>query len=130
MSRGSVAVTSWGRGAAKSAASRVAAACGSPVNSAPGSWQAVRTHHWNPSRPLCRIAVQLPWVTRLWEIAVSGQHADPAAAAGVSFDTVFASSIFRIAYGPGFLGPGQDTGGYAASLAEMQIAYLVTGPRM
>ena len=24
------------------------------------------THHWWPSRPLCRIDVQLPWTVRLW----------------------------------------------------------------
>ena len=28
---------------------------------------AVSTHHWWPSRPLCRIDVQLPWTVRLWE---------------------------------------------------------------
>ncbi len=58
--------------------------------------------------------------------AVSGRHNNPAAAAGASFDTVFASEVFRAAYGPGFLGSGKDAGDYAARLA----AYLVTGPRV
>ncbi len=37
-----------------------------PVNSFVASW-AVSTHHWKPSRPWWRIAVQLPCVVRLWE---------------------------------------------------------------
>jgi hypothetical protein len=59
--------------------------------------------------------------------AVCGQHPDPAAAAGASFDAVFASAVFRTAYGPGFLHPGQDAGDYTARLAQMQAAYLTTG---
>jgi AcrR family transcriptional regulator len=59
--------------------------------------------------------------------AVSGQHADPATAAGASFDAVFASAVFRTAYGPSFLRSGQDADDHAARLAEMQAAYLIAG---
>ena len=59
--------------------------------------------------------------------AVCGQHTDPAAAASASFDAVFASAVFRTAYGPGFPGTDQDADEHTARLADMQGAYLIAG---
>jgi len=57
--------------------------------------------------------------------AVCGQHSDPAAAASASFDAVFASAVFRTAYGPAFPGTDRDAEDHIARLADMPCAYLI-----
>ena len=57
------------------------------------------------------------------------RHDDPEAAVRACFGTVFATSIIRIAYGPGFATPDPvDDGRFVADLGETAVRYLLGGP--
>jgi len=54
------------------------------------------------------------------------RHDDPELAVRAWFGTAFASSIIRIAYGPGFATPAPvDDDGFVADLGEMAVRYLL-----
>ena len=54
------------------------------------------------------------------------RHPDPEAAVRSCFGTVFAASIIRVAYGPGFATPAPvDDGAFTADLGETAVRYLL-----
>ena len=54
-------------------------------------------------------------------------HADAEAAAWACFDTVFAATIIRVAYGPGFATPvGEDDDTFVARLGETAVRFLLS----
>jgi AcrR family transcriptional regulator len=54
------------------------------------------------------------------------KHSDPETAIRAAFDTVFASSTIRVAYGPGFATPSPvDDDVYVADLGETVVRYLL-----
>jgi AcrR family transcriptional regulator len=55
-------------------------------------------------------------------------HPDPEAAVRACFGTVFAATVLRVAYGPGFATPSPvDDDVFAAHLGEMAARYLLAG---
>jgi AcrR family transcriptional regulator len=57
------------------------------------------------------------------------RHADPEAAVRSCFGTVFATSIIRVAYGPGFATPQPvDDDTFVADLGETAVRYLLGDP--
>ena len=53
-------------------------------------------------------------------------HPDPEAAIRSCFGTVFATSIIRVAYGPGFATPSPvDDDAFVADLGETAVRYLL-----
>ncbi|MGR7027620.1 TetR/AcrR family transcriptional regulator [Geodermatophilus sp. URMC 62] len=57
------------------------------------------------------------------------RHADPEAAVRAAFGTVFATSMIRVAYGPGFATPAPvDDDAFVADLGETAVRYLLAGP--
>jgi AcrR family transcriptional regulator len=58
-------------------------------------------------------------------------HADPEAAVWSCFGTVFAASIIRVAYGPGFATPAPvDDDAFVADLGETAVRYLLAQGRV
>ncbi|MGY1604903.1 TetR/AcrR family transcriptional regulator [Geodermatophilus sp. SYSU D00815] len=56
-------------------------------------------------------------------------HPDPEAAVRSVFGTVFATSVIRVAYGPGFATPAPtDDERFVADLGETAVRYLLTAP--
>jgi AcrR family transcriptional regulator len=57
------------------------------------------------------------------------RHDDPVAAVRSCFGTVFATSIIRVAYGPGFATPAPvDDDAFVSDLGETAVRYLLGGP--
>jgi len=57
------------------------------------------------------------------------RHADPEAAVRTCFGTVFATTIIRVAYGPGFATPSPvDDETFVADLGETAVRYLLSDP--
>ncbi len=55
-------------------------------------------------------------------------HTDPEAAVRSCFGTVFATSVIRVAYGPGFATPSPvDNEAFVADLGETAARYLLAG---
>ncbi|WP_072802946.1 TetR/AcrR family transcriptional regulator [Rhodococcoides yunnanense] len=52
-------------------------------------------------------------------------HADPAAAARMSFTTAFSALVLRTSYGPSFSGPPVDDEAFVRELSEMICRYLL-----
>jgi AcrR family transcriptional regulator len=56
------------------------------------------------------------------------RHEDPEAAVRACFGTVFATSMIRVAYGPGFATPAPvDDDAFVADLGETAVRYLLAG---
>jgi AcrR family transcriptional regulator len=56
------------------------------------------------------------------------EHADPEAAVRACFGTVFATSVIRVAYGPGFTTPSPvDDDTFVTDLGEQAARYLLSG---
>jgi AcrR family transcriptional regulator len=54
------------------------------------------------------------------------RHADPEAAVRTCFGTVFATTVIRVAYGPGFATPSPvDDGTFVADLGDTAVRYLL-----
>jgi len=57
-------------------------------------------------------------------------HPDPEAAVRACFGTLFAATVIRVAYGPGFATPTVDDGTFTAELGETAARYLLARPDM
>ncbi len=57
-------------------------------------------------------------------------HPDPEAAVRACFGTLFAATVIRVAYGPGFATPPVDDGTFTAELGETAARYLLARPDM
>jgi len=55
-------------------------------------------------------------------------HPDPEAAVRACFATLFAATIIRVAYGPGFATPPVDDETFTADLGETAVRYLLARP--
>jgi hypothetical protein len=55
-------------------------------------------------------------------------HPDPEAAVRACFGTLFAATIIRVAYGPGFATPPVDDGTFTTDLGETAFRYLLARP--
>jgi AcrR family transcriptional regulator len=55
-------------------------------------------------------------------------HPDPEAAVRACFATLFAATIIRVAYGPGFATPPADDETFTADLGETAVRYLLARP--